>query len=303
MSMPAVKARPAPRHEVPEWVEVPDQAEGDPRPARDGTGAAEVRGGGRSPKLRAPARSGGPPESDPDTAASGDDDTAAGDRLPFGGGLPARNRLRGLLRRADPGQGGARALVAVCLVAALLAGGFLWASRPRPQPVSTTETRQVTSPPDHDRPQPSTVVVHVAGKVRRPGIVTLAAGARVAQAIQAAGGLRAGAGVDGLNLARPVVDGEQILVGVRPATPPQGAPGPVASPPAGPASAGTDSRIDLNTATIEQFQELPGVGPVLAQRIIDHRARTGGFRSVDQLQDVTGIGARRYAELKDRVRV
>jgi competence protein ComEA len=211
--------------------------------------------------------------------------------------------------RFDPSLPGARALVAVGVAAALVAAGYLWLARPRPEPVPAAEVRPAPAaqPPVPSSPMSATgpagaVVVHVAGKVRRPGVVALPAGARVTDAIKAAGGLRPGAKTGVLNLARRLVDGEQILVGVDqvPAAPggPAGAGGPVV-----PGGAAPGAQVDLNTATVEQFDQLPGVGPVLAQRIIDYRTQHGAFRSVDQLQEVTGIGERRYADLKDLVRV
>ncbi|RAY12125.1 ComEA family DNA-binding protein [Actinomadura craniellae] len=197
-------------------------------------------------------------------------------------------------------------------MAALAAGCLLWSSRPRPQPVQEVTVRPspaavgaaVPSPPGPAGaagPDPGSgtrVVVHVAGKVRRPGIVTLRAGARVSEAVTAAGGPRPGASLDTLNLARRVVDGEQIVVGARGMAPPAPA---GAAPPGGASPPG--AVLDLNSATAGQLQELPGVGPVLAQRIVDHRTRSGGFRSVEELREVSGIGERRYAELRERVRV
>lgn len=209
---------------------------------------------------------------------------------------------RALAGRLDPGLPGARALAAVGVLAALVAAGYLWLSRPRPQPVTgpavpSSAVPSVAGPVASASPAPTaTVVVHVAGKVRRPGVVTLTAGARVSEAVKAAGGLRPGAGIGSLNLARRVVDGEQIMVGM------PAAPGPPAA--AGPPSGGAQSTpLDLNAATLEQFQQLPGVGPVLAQRIVDYRTRHGGFRSVEQLREVSGIGARRFTDLQDLVRV
>jgi competence protein ComEA len=210
--------------------------------------------------------------------------------------------------RLDPGLPGARALAAVGVLAALVAGGYLWMSRPAPRPAPEPAAASLAVPPSTPGPpampgrSPSTVVVvHVAGKVRRPGVVTLPSGARVGDAIRAAGGLRPGAGTGALNLARRVVDGEQIPVG----TP--AAPGAPASASAGAApgvpGAAPGTPLDLNAATLEQFQQLPGVGPVLAQRIIDYRTQHGGFRSVEQLREVSGIGERRFADLRALVRV
>jgi competence protein ComEA len=124
----------------------------------------------------------------------------------------------------------------------------------------------------------------------------------VTDAIKAAGGARPGSGTGTLNLARKVTDGEQILVGIRGPAAAQAGPGPAGA--AGAPAGGTPpTPLDLNAATSEEMQRLPGVGPVLAQRIIDFRTQQGGFRTVEELRQVTGIGARRYADLKDLVRV
>lgn len=142
------------------------------------------------------------------------------------------------------------------------------------------------------------IVVDVSGKVRDPGVHRLPAGARVEDALRAAGGVRPGTKTDGLNRARFLVDGEQVVVG-GPAAP-AGAGSPGGS--AGPAGAGPVTPVSLNTATADQLDTLPGVGPVLAQHIIDYRTRHGGFRSVDELREVNGIGDRRFADLRDLVR-
>ncbi|MEV6882483.1 ComEA family DNA-binding protein [Streptomyces sp. NPDC051135] len=143
------------------------------------------------------------------------------------------------------------------------------------------------------------IVVDVGGKVREPGIHTLPAGSRVADALRAAGGVRPGTKTDGLNQARFLVDGEQVIVGASaPAPPPPGA----QPAPGGQAGAGPTAPVSLNTATTEQLDTLPGVGPVLAQHIIDYRTQHGGFRSVDELREVNGIGERRFADLRDLVR-
>jgi competence protein ComEA len=132
------------------------------------------------------------------------------------------------------------------------------------------------------------IVVSVVGQVARPGLVSLPDGARVADALQAAGGPLPGIDVTGLNLARRLSDGEQVNVGVPP---------PAERPP------GTDppARVDLNSASVAQLDTLPGVGSVTAQRLVDWRAKHGRFTSVEQLREVDGIGPSRYAQLKDLV--
>ncbi len=140
------------------------------------------------------------------------------------------------------------------------------------------------------------IVVDVGGKVRKPGIHSLPAGSRVADALRAAGGVRPGTKTDALNRARFLVDGEQVIVGA--SVPPPGS----GAAPGGPAGAAPAAPVSLNTATPDQLETLPGVGPVLAQHIIDYRTQHGGFRSVDELREVNGIGERRFADLRDLVR-
>ncbi|MCU1691923.1 MAG: DNA-binding protein [Frankiales bacterium] len=142
------------------------------------------------------------------------------------------------------------------------------------------------------------MVVAVAGDVKRPGLVRLAAGSRVDDAVRAAGGLAPGAEVGLLNLARRLVDGEQVVVG-------GAAPVAGAGTGAGAAAAGgaAGALVDLNTATSADLDGLPGIGPVLAERIVDYRTAHGPFRSVDQLREVSGIGESKYQSLRDAVTV
>jgi len=138
------------------------------------------------------------------------------------------------------------------------------------------------------------LVVDVAGAVRRPGLYRLRAGSRVDDAIAAAGGPKAKAQLDTVNLAAPVVDGEQIVV------PGRGAGGvAAASPPT--AGSSPSAPLDLNSATLEQLESLPGIGPVTAQKILDYREQHGAFHSVDELQGVPGIGPAHMAQLKGLV--
>jgi competence protein ComEA len=134
------------------------------------------------------------------------------------------------------------------------------------------------------------LVVDVEGKVKHPGIVSLPPGSRVHDAVAEAGGMRGRVDTSTLNMARVLTDGEQILVGVEPVA---------AGPAAG--GAGPGARISLGTATLEQLDTLPGIGPVTAQAILDHRAEHGPFRSVDDLLDVKGIGEATLADVRDQV--
>ncbi|MEZ0107542.1 comEA protein [Catenulispora sp. EB89] len=161
-----------------------------------------------------------------------------------------------------------------------------------------------TSPALAGAASASAVVVDVEGKVAHPGVQMLPVGARVYEALAAAGGALPGVDVTALDLARPVADGEQLRVGIA------GAPGPVVGLPQ--ASVGGGSRgkrgkpaepVNLNTATLEQLEAVPDVGPALAQRILDWRAEHGRFASVSQLRQVRGIGERKFADMRDSVTV
>ncbi|MGC4750287.1 helix-hairpin-helix domain-containing protein [Micromonospora sp. DT201] len=197
----------------------------------------------------------------------------------------------------DPGRRGVRALAVVAAVVVLAAAGWAWRSRPDAEPVAPlgSEAAAVTPAGDLSASGSGELVVAVAGKVRRPGLVRLPAGSRLADAVQAAGGPLPGVDVALLNPARKVTDGELIVVGITPPPVPAGPPGGAAAAAAGP--------LNLNTATLAQLDALPGVGPVLAQRILDHRDQHGGFKAVGDLRQVDGIGDARYEQLKDLVTV
>lgn len=226
--------------------------------------------------------------------------------------------------RADPGRAGAIALAVVAALAVLITIFTLMRDQPAPvmsaklPPVQKASTAgpaspgspAVATPAGPDRP----VVVSVVGLVHKPGLVTLAAGARIADALQAAGGAMDGADTIGLNMARPLTDGEQIVVGLAPVPGKPAALGSsvaagAAPAPAAPAPASGSARpkpggvLDLNTATVEQLDALPGVGPVTAAAIVAWRQSNGKFTSVDQLADVDGIGPARLDKLRALVRV
>jgi competence protein ComEA len=136
------------------------------------------------------------------------------------------------------------------------------------------------------------VVVHVVGAVRRPGLYRLVDGARVADAVSHAGGATRRADLSGVNLAAPLADGAQVIVPRR-LEPGAAAEGSTAAAPGG--------KVSLATATLEQLDELPGVGPVTAQKIVDWRTAHGPFRSVDDLDQIPGIGPSRIEQIRDLV--
>ncbi len=170
--------------------------------------------------------------------------------------------------------------------ALLLAGGGWWLAAGtdspdrRPAPVSPLAT--MAAPPPVPGP-----LVHVVGAVRRPGVYRVPPGARAMAAVRRAGGPTDRADLSGLNLAAEVIDGQQLIVPVRGASPT--GPGATAGP------------VRLSTATAEQLEELDGIGPALARRIIDWRQENGGFRSVEDLLEVPGIGEAKLAALRDEV--
>lgn len=184
----------------------------------------------------------------------------------------------------------------VLVTGALAVLGLLWALADRPGEVPAAPLAGlVTASPS--AAAATELVVHVAGHVAVPGIHRLPPGSRVGDAVASAGGSLPGAGVDALNLARPLADGEQIVV-----------PGPGATVASAPATETVtarrpDGRLDLNLADAADLDELPGVGPVLAERILAHRTAMGRFTSVDELRDVKGIGEATFAELAGEVTV
>ncbi len=169
------------------------------------------------------------------------------------------------------------ALVALAVVA-IVGFGYVWRSAdpPSPQPMVVAETSGR-----------GTILVHVSGAVVSPGLVEVPADSRAADVVAAAGGVTAEASLEAINLAAPVHDGEQIIVPTdtpnRPAT--------------------ADGRVPINTADAVALETLPGVGPVLAERIVAFRTQNGAFGSVEDLLDVPGIGEAKLASMRDAVRV
>ncbi|MFV8050794.1 helix-hairpin-helix domain-containing protein [Mycobacterium sp. 48b] len=217
--------------------------------------------------------------------------------------------------RADPGRAGALGLAGVGVLAILVTVFALIRQQPPPVASANLPPVQMVSsagPTPAATAAGGQVVVSVVGLVHKPGLVTLQPGARIADALEAAGGPLDGADLIGLNMARKVGDGEQIVVGI---DPPAGQPATMGSSVAGdtPAPSGQPGApvsasgapkepVDLNSATVEELDALPGVGPVTAEAIVAWRGAHGRFDSVDQLGDVDGIGPARLEKLRELVR-
>jgi competence protein ComEA len=272
-------------------------------------------------------------EADTDTAADrGDDARALLPRWLPEAAASSDGAVRGWLAaaRADPGRAGAIGLAAVAAFAVLVTVFTLIREKPAPvvsaklPPVemasTATNVAKPGEPSGSPTPGPETpVVVSVVGLVKTPGLVTLPPGARIADALSAAGGALGGADTIGLNMARHLTDGEQVVVGLAPVPGQPAALGSSVSTATAAAqnpaskqvqkSGGTSASetpsgpLNLNTATVDQLDELPGIGPVMAEAIVSWRTEHGSFADVDQLGDVDGIGPARLDKLRDLVRV
>jgi competence protein ComEA len=209
--------------------------------------------------------------------------------------------------------------VALVVAIGLVAGAWWWSSTrgsgeagfPLPSTVVPFQLDVAAGPTSS---VPAEIVVHAAGAVARPGVYRVAPDARVGDLLEVAGGVTPDADVDRLNLAAPLADGVRVYVPRRgeadpapalAADPGGGPAGGVAGPSggAGAGGAGAGGKLDLNTATAEQLETLPGIGPATAAAIIEHRERKGPFRSVDALLDVRGIGPAKLEQIRDAVRV
>lgn len=180
--------------------------------------------------------------------------------------------------------------VSVAFVVLALVGHRLaqaGASRP-PQPVAAP-LEPVAAPPPR-----APLVVHVVGAVHRPGLYRLREGARIADAVRRAGGAARDADLAAVNLAAPLVDGVQVLV-------PEEAASPAAAVAAGESSGAVGGSVSLSSATLDELDALPGIGPITAQKIVDYRTEHGPFASVDDLDAVPGIGPTRVEQLRELV--
>jgi competence protein ComEA len=217
---------------------------------------------------------------------------------------PVRERLRERVRSLER-----RELVGLVLVGALIIGGAaLWYVRSLPSPVRIDAGSPLSGPASPATlPSPSAqvssgpIVVYVSGLVRYPGVYQFHLGDRVVDAIRRAGGARDKADMTSLNLAELLSDGEQIIVAAKGPAPGLG--GSVVT--GGVENGGVDpgGLVNLNTATLDELETLPGIGPALGQRIIDYREQNGPFQSVDDLLNVSGIGEKRLADLRSKVTV
>ena len=213
-------------------------------------------------------------------------------------GEPVRERLRSLER----GE-----LIGFLVVAALLIGGAVfWYLRSLPATVrvdaAIAPAHAAASPPGSPSPSPGVVVVYVSGWVERPGVYEFEEGDRVVDAIERAGGPKKDADLNALNLAAFLTDAQQVLVMKRGQAPPP-ATSSGSTTGSSTAAGAPGGPINLNTATLDQLETLPGIGPALGQRIIDHREQNGPFQSVEDLLEVSGIGEKRLADIQDQVTV
>lgn len=310
--MPPGGAWPAALYAVPTGIDPPTV----PLPPAGAAAGPSDRGDRSAGQARPPRTAGAARDS-----GRGGRPTAAGERAVRGPGGASRRGFAGFARlvraavppswggaRVRPDRPGATALALVAALAAVLAAVGVWWGRPQAEPVGLTGALPgvvVTAAPGTDAPAPETVpastgplVLSVSGRVARPGLIELPDGARVADALEAAGGALPGTDLSTLNLARRVVDGEQIAVGVPPAPDAAGAP---AAAGGGQAATAGGGPVDLNTATESQLDALPGVGPVTASRILEWRRIHGRFARVEQLREIEGIGERRFAQLRELV--
>ncbi|WP_435198104.1 helix-hairpin-helix domain-containing protein [Janibacter sp. GS2] len=211
-------------------------------------------------------------------------------------------------------------VLVVAVAVAMLGGRYLLArGESAPEPVGVEEPGEgapfapsgtgpptaadgAATAPAAAPPSPTEVTVHVVGQVKRPGVVSLPAGSRVTEALEEAGGETSTADLTGVNLARPLVDGEQVVVPEPGESPVPAAPG-TAGAGGAPAAPGGSSQVNLNTADLTTLETLPGVGPVLGQRILDWRAEHGQFTAVEELGEVSGVGEKTYAQLAPMVTV
>ncbi len=185
-----------------------------------------------------------------------------------------------------------RALIILATFCLGVGGFFFLNSRPAATLQSAPDILQEIAPSSAESTT-STVIVNVAGKVVNPGVYQLPTGSRVVDALTMAGNQLRGVDISDINLARLLVDGEQILVGTPAAAVAKKATARITS----------NNPLDLNRATASQLDTLPGIGPVTAQRILDYRAKVGRINAVDELKKISGLGGAKFEEIKNLLRV
>ena len=181
-----------------------------------------------------------------------------------------------------------RGLAVIFALSIGIAGLYFLNSRPHSQMPVMSDV-----PPIISQTEPAKLIINVAGKVANPGVYQLPSGSRVIDAIEAAGNQLKGVDISDINLARVLVDGEQILVGAN-----KHSSGKVVAKKVSP-----DNPLDINRATLAQLDTLPGIGPVTAQRIIDYRIKVGRINSLDELKKISGLGGLKFEEIKPLLRV
>jgi competence protein ComEA len=194
----------------------------------------------------------------------------------------------------------ALALGVACL--AIVAGAAFAYARSLPSSASRPLATPIAAPSPTGSPAGAGIVVDVEGAVREPGVYTLPAGSRVIDALRAAGGAGPGADVRSVNLARPIADGERVYIPRKGEAPPPDASGGTGGGGGGNGGSGA-GKVNLNSASESELESLPGIGQVLAQRIVDYRTQHGPFHDVKDLLKVEGIGQKKFDSLKDYVTV
>lgn len=191
----------------------------------------------------------------------------------------------------------AELIALVAVVGVTVAGAGFWYVRSLPAPVQVRSgpSGALVAAPTASASPATVILVDVAGWVRRPGVYEFAEGARVIDAIDAAGGARPGAVLSSLNLAAPLVDGTQVLV------PKESQSAPTTE--TGTGTSGATGLVNVNSATNAELETLPGIGEIIAQAIVDHRTENGPFTSVEQLVDVSGIGDATLENIRELVTV